>query len=512
MNTSIIITLIALIIFFLTFGLKFMSLWSFFIILVFAVFLFFFGETVGIKAIEALHQGNIKYFLLLFIGGLIIVSLVWSGIWAYENKNKINQNWPTYKCKPYVLPFAGWAIGPGSTNPTDNFMDCLWTLNKSFFDILISPFVKIIELILQILKGFGEDIQNSRKMIAYIRSSMEDIAKDVYQKLWDAYSRIAFLFKTIIKVFKKLFDVFEDVFEVLYYSICTLGSIWNGPLGGVISFFCFDPETSVMMSNGSYSYLRNLKVGSYLHPNNQILSKMTFSSKDVPMYQYHNIIVAGSHLVNENGKWIRVKDSANATLIPYEKDEIICLETDDSFINIDGIEFRDYFETKNPEITQIIYQTILKYLNTKEIIPFNKININENQKIYNWGFDINTPINMIDKTKKLIKNIKIGDETRYGKVIGIVKILNNNLRIYQYQGITLSGTVLVNENNNWLPIALSKLSKPFSQYQEPYLYNLVTDTNILIADNNIFTDFEQTNNPQVNQKIDEYIEFFINHC
>ena len=119
---------------------------------------------------------------------------------------------------------------------------------------------------------------------------------------------------------------------------------------------------------------------------------------------------------------------------------------------------------------------------------------------------------MIDKTKKLIKNIKIGDETRYGKVIGIVKILNNNLRIYQYQGITLSGTVLVNENNNWLPIALSKLSKPFSQYQEPYLYNLVTDTNILIADNNIFTDFEQTNNPQVNQKIDEYIEFFINHC
>ena len=119
----------------------------------------------------------------------------------------IDQNWPQYKCKPYVFPFAGWFIGPSTTDPMNNFRECSWLIFKSFFDVLIAPFIKIITMIVSILTNFNKDIQNMRKMVNYIRGSIRSIALDVYHKLWDAYYRIAYIYKSFMKVFLNIFKI-----------------------------------------------------------------------------------------------------------------------------------------------------------------------------------------------------------------------------------------------------------------------------------------------------------------
>src|SRR3990170_7503228 len=88
---------------------------------------------------------------LIFIGISLLSFLIYGIYYIYINKQTIDQNWPDYRCRPYVFPFAGWLIGPGTTNPVTNFRDCSWLIFKSFFDVLIAPFVNILQSILGIL-------------------------------------------------------------------------------------------------------------------------------------------------------------------------------------------------------------------------------------------------------------------------------------------------------------------------------------------------------------------------
>ena len=132
---------------------------------------------------------SVTSMIIMSIVGIIILVIGWGGYTVYVNKQKINKQWPQYRCKPYILPFAGWAVGPSGISATTNFTDCMWSINKSFFDILISPFTDILKIITDILKSIVTDIQNIRKMITYMRDNIEEIARDAQQKIWDSYCR-----------------------------------------------------------------------------------------------------------------------------------------------------------------------------------------------------------------------------------------------------------------------------------------------------------------------------------
>lgn len=486
------------------------------IILAFIIFLFsleistFGGYTIPIL----LFAGIIIYFLSNYIGKLmqnrntylvstiiiiisVIILLIAYGINAIlENKKNIDADWNDYKCKPYIMPFAGWIIGPNTTNPSNNFIDCLWDINQNFFEILISPFKEMLSTIFEILTGLTDDVQNIRKMITYMRENIIEMAQDIYQRLYETYERIAYIVKKILEIFDKLFDVFDDTFSVLLYSFYTLASIWNGPIGEtprvlekIKKFFCFDGNTLILLNDLTLKKIKNVKNDDILDHDNKILARMKLLSDGVQMYNYFDIIVSGSHIVKENNQYIKVEQSKNAIKIKYNKEYIYCLVTENARIPVNnGIIFKDYYEAYGKIERTNKFKTYLKKINKSK----NQIKIRYKDLLNDYlsGFCGKTLIIMADGTYKPLKNIKIGDHIKNGGIVlGKIKINPEKIKLFNFNDVILSGTSIT-FLNKWKPIyKIDNLIPIQNNYKK--LYHLITENKVININDQLFADFSR---------------------
>ena len=436
-----------------------------------------------------------------------------------DKKDQINKNWKNYKCKPYILPFAGWLVGPSTVSNVDNFFSCIWTLNKEFFNILIAPFVKILEKLIDGQNSLMNDIQSIRKVIYYVRNSVEAISKDIFQRLYDTYKRIAYLVKKIRSIIYSTLKVFKNVFDVLLYAFYTLGSIWNGPIGKTTRYFCFDGDTKINI-NGKLIKFKDVDINNFNY-NNYIITKLKFTSNGTDMYNYNNIIVAGNHLVFENNTntWKRVSELGKK--INYNKDYIYCLITNTHFININNITFADYIESDY--YNNIFYNKFLININNLKQIRYDS----KNEILQNYLYS-RCKIKMNDNSYKIISEINIGDKLfNNNTVTGIIKtnlntLYNRNIcytKLYKYKDIIGLKNLVVNKDNKWMPleligqvINLNNLNNinDLNNYKNIDLYQICAENNNIYTKNCIFKDFELTNDSDFNSSQDDSIELYMN--
>lgn len=342
----VILTIACVIVFLITFSMSIKSVLIFMLLAIFGVLFYLFRD----KLKFMLFGGSVKIMVFAIILLIIISGIGYSVIKIYEKKAKINADWAKYKCKPYVLPFAGWLIGPGSTSPTSNFVDCMWVLNKSFFDVLISPFVDMFDVLVDIVKGFNDDIQNVRQMISYLRQNLATMAEDIYKKIYDDYARLSYLFQKVMQIFSKVFNIFEDYFKVLEAIFYTLASI-TSPLRSVVDtvedigkFFCFHPEMEVILSDNSSISIKDIIPGMMLKDGNKVIATLKINARNSQMYDYNDIIVSGNHLVFNDSKLKHVYEIDEAIPVRYDEQYIYCLTTSKHIIEMKGgIIFADYW-------------------------------------------------------------------------------------------------------------------------------------------------------------------------
>jgi len=457
--------------------------------------------------------------LLIFITIIILSTLFYGIYYVIENKKQIDQNWPQYKCRPYVFPFAGILIGPNTTNPVDNFRDCSWLIFKSFFDVLISPFIQILTIIVSILTNFTNDIQNIRKMVSYMRSSIRSIALDLYAKMKDAYYRLAFVYKSFMKVFAAMFQSMQASYNTLLYSYYTMSSMWNGPIGGAARFFCFDGNTLIKMSDGTFKAISQIELGEQTQ-GGAVLGCYKFSADSMNMYLINGDIVSGSHLIFENDKWIRVADSPNAEEIMYHHQYIYSLQTAYSTLYTPTNIFKDYDELNDNSIKFNIYLNQLTNLNAplhREIseympttYPSKPIN-----HIFKTLFDSRTPIPLTNGTTKCIKDIVIGDVLSVsGKVLGVVKCQRlPGMTMYRTKnGVICShGTVIYADS--WIPVNIEPNSSLHYSESESesknILYSLLTESGTIFINYMTFRDHDMAS-PTFEPIVNDYITHLVN--
>jgi len=525
--------------------------------------------------------------VLVIFGTLLIVLTLIYGIYnIYENKKQIDQNWPQYKCKPYVFPFAGWLVGPSNTNPMNNFRECSWLIFQSFFDVLIAPFVSIITMIVTILTNFNQDIQNMRKMVNYIRSSIRSLALDIYQKIWDAYYRIAYIYKAFMKVFLNIFNIMQSSFDVLMYSYYSLSSLWNGPIGksarffggvgqdvkeagqDIGKFFCFDERTKIKMSNGKFKSIKKIDLGDELWDGGKVMSTYIFiqnhpeemyvvvSDVDEDEVTDKPTIVSGSHLILENGQWIRVKNSSRAKpyyLVKnkhYSKKYIHSLRTSNSLIITSSGTFRDYDEINSQEINKNIlinqilnlnYPSHRNINNFKAFYPYCEQSIeslSQQNTNYRPYFDGSCKIDMMGGSMKFMKDIAIDDKIfGGGRVIGIIRGCRENTLVYTYnlngvekgsvndskneskngskngvlKGdiICTQGAVVNNTKNHcWTHVYHDEHVTQVKNYDKNIMYSLLTEKGIISINNIIFKDHDVSTS--FDPIVEKYIEDILN--
>jgi hypothetical protein len=370
---------------------------------------------------------------------------------------------------------------------------------------VMEPFIHFFEKILEVIVDLVKSVQNIRKMIDYLRDSIRSFLLDIADMFHAYATKLSLLFNRLLETFSKVFLVFEDLFFSLGYAIHTVASLWNSPVGGVARFFCLHPDTPITMKDGSKKNVSKIKVGDKIKKGGIVNAVHIFTGKNVQMYYYKNkIIIASSHLVLENGKWIRMENSKFAIPINKRENTIYCLTTEKAKIYIEGDLFADYMENENSKQMTHILNLVMSHLNNQ------KSNLTgKNEKI--WGFQKDTFVKLNSELKR-ISDIKLGDDLGNGNLVeGITKIYGKNVKVFNYNGVICSGNVIVKKDNKWELIKNVGFQIPV---EKSILYHIVTTTGYFIVKQNnqyqTFRDYDQSKDENTNDKIDEYVESMLN--
>lgn len=481
---------------------------------------------------------SLLYMVLFFglgAGALVIVSLLAYGVFmVLEHKKMINKKWPTYKCKPYILPFAGWLVGPQGTSTTNNFVDCMFGLHKTFFGVLMEDYNVMMTAIVDIVSGHTSALQDIRGMFSYMRQSIQSHVEDVYSRIYNGFKRVEWFFGLFKKSFGQLMQVMSDVFSIMGYAYDTFGSIWNGPIGGIARFFCFAPDTKIRMLNDRLVKIGEVRVGDITASGAVITNKFIFGATGTKMYNYRGVIVSGEHIVFDDGQWRYVKDTG-APATAFDEQYIYCVNTSDGHLlippprrltvarrgSMSDIIFMDYKETGNIESKKYhedsFYELSLKLeiVNNRlyktrdrryysrnsnrsySIIPLSGSSSAESLvqstsslpedtgapalKYYDKGLMMDTVVIMKDGTYKDIRDVRVGDALYRGTIVrGLVETSAKNIALYNYGGVQLSGyDIVLAENGEWAPIAELGVQKLPAVNELLTMRHLITDSGVV---------------------------------
>ena len=119
------------------------------------------------------------------------------------------------------------------------------------------------------------------------------------------------------------------------------GGASGGPGG------CFIKGTLVTMANGSKKSIEKVNLGDYVAEGGKVFAVGRFLNTE--LYDYKGIKVSGSHMVNEDDTWMRVRDTKHGKSLGNDENTVYVFGSENRRILINGILFTDYFETTEQE-------------------------------------------------------------------------------------------------------------------------------------------------------------------
>ena len=116
----------------------------------------------------------------------------------------------------------------------------------------------------------------------------------------------------------------------------------NGGGGG-----CFIKGTLITMFDGSKKPVEQVNLGDNVAIGGNVFAVGKFLNTE--LYNYKGIKVSGSHMVNEDGTWIRVRDTKHGKSLGDDLNTVYVFGSENRRILIDDILFTDYFEVSEQD-------------------------------------------------------------------------------------------------------------------------------------------------------------------
>ena len=309
-------------------------------------------------------------------GPLVILGIIMWGV-VQANLEDIKLTWVEKRCNPMYMPFVSF-IDP-TTSTFENLQYCTTSFASQVFsralEFVHMLFGQFTGLLNKVLDQFGSLRSMATGLITFVTSFINDI-----------FGKIGNTFGVMVALLSRIRDLTNRIMGSAGYAVTTMMTVANTltaivdwlaslvdtivgiiigiafilsfifppllffflPLGiamSVTGFSCFHPDTLIQKASGNVVPIREIKIGDMLAGGSRVTATMRFTTDDVKLYNYKNVVVAGQHLVCEDGVWMYVKNSAHALPfdLPYPS-EIICLNTSNHHIWIGDIQFSDYEE------------------------------------------------------------------------------------------------------------------------------------------------------------------------
>lgn len=158
----------------------------------------------------------------------VVVFFFMSAVTYFQIQNKlleVKQNWPEYRCRPDVMPFAGWINAPDGVSPLEytkqNFMECGVNSTKGVFDRPMSMVYVIFNVVMGVFKNILEVIEKFRLLFNRMRDALKNIFLSVFY-------RIQNIIIPVQMMLIKMVDFFEKIKGILATFLLTfVGVLWS---------------------------------------------------------------------------------------------------------------------------------------------------------------------------------------------------------------------------------------------------------------------------------------------
>jgi hypothetical protein len=384
----------------------------------------------GLENIKKMYE-KASYFdqyggsvILLVIITIVLIVLI-TYCFAMINAQPIIDDWVNQRCKPNIMPIAGFITHPEGMSASEytkqNFTYCTQNILSSITGTALEPLSFVVNNLNNMASQITNDLQSVRGMFDKVRSMFMDVSQEIMGRIIN----ITIPLQQIVIGFKDLIAKIQGtltagLFTMLgsYYALKSLlGAIaqfivsilitlaiiiaalwivpftWGAAITGTTIFIgiaipmaiilafmvdvlkvqtnlkvpkvkCFDKDTIFKINDGTSKKIVDIKNGDILHDNNVVNAIIKVESKDSVIYKLNNIIVSDSHMVKYLGKWIKVSSHPNAIRYSfYNEPYLYCLNTSNKTINIDDFVFSDWDEIYDDELDEIMTISELNNLN-----------------------------------------------------------------------------------------------------------------------------------------------------
>jgi hypothetical protein len=270
---------------------------------------------------------------------------------------------------------------------------------------------------------------------------------------------------------------------------------------------CFIAGTKITMADGTLKNIENIKVGDKVKghkEDNTVIKLDPTLLGERKLYSFnnnkHHFFTSEHPFMTEEGwksiKPEKTKERDGVELYDQLKGELKVgdkLVTDNGPIEITDIKSK---EMNNPEMP---------------LYNFNVSNDNsyiaDDYVVHNKGcFLKGTLITMADGTTKPVEQVDLGDEVAVGgKVFAVGRFLNTEL--YDYKGIKVSGSHMVNEDGTWMRVRDTKHGKSLGDDQNT-VYVFGSENRRILINGILFTDYFEVNEQDILMEDSE--DFFNN--
>ena len=121
----------------------------------------------------------------------------------------------------------------------------------------------------------------------------------------------------------------------------------QGGGGGGGNGGCFVKGTPITMADGSTKPVEQIDLGDEVAEGGKVFAAGKFLTEE--LHDYEGIKVSGSHMVNEDGTWVRVRDSEKGKPLGDDEHTVYVFGAEHRRILINDILFTDYFEVKEQD-------------------------------------------------------------------------------------------------------------------------------------------------------------------
>jgi len=394
-----------------------------------------------------------------FILLLFIFLSGWIAMLGMADIEEVKRNWPKYRCRPNIMPFAGLY----GHNTGENFTFCLNNMFGAELAEALGPVFVILSTIVTTLVTILQVANSLRIQLATMMGGINTIFQnfaDRFKQLISSVQQSAYRMKLLMG---RLYGTF---FAIIYMSIAGITTVDNFTKTILFDFldtFCFDPDTIVDIEEKGSIPLKDVVIGDiFAKTGSKVTATFAFDSDGQAMVKLPgNIVVSTNHYIYYLGKWIQARDHPEAISADRwqggKERPLLCLNTSDHRIPIGSFTFLDYDETEEGDADTMKW--IEKGLNAT---------VQERQRSFSYSTCVapDTSIRMKDGTTKPIQSIQLGDELSTGAVIGLVQKQMDAFCELATHEIVSPGLCYWQTNQwaragDWYPVQTFKTAQPF---------------------------------------------------